>query len=154
VNYGQFLLRKQATKEVGFSADYTYFAGADIFHEAVRVKPKALFFTTLLFEAYQRIATRDGYGFDLFAERVVNKKFLVNGGFARLDRFLTLNADRFPPGKRVYASFVFKPNKEFTFQPIIINGVGRLPALATPRTRLDLVLTWNVLETLRRHRVL
>jgi hypothetical protein len=153
-NYHQLLVRKQATKYVGLSADYTFWAGADILHEAIRIKPRNFFFSTLLLEGYERVSSPNGQGFNAFVEHTVNKKLAINGGVARIDRRMTLNADRFPPGKRVYAGLVYKPNKEFVFQPIMINGVGRLPAASTPRTRIDLILTWNVLETLHRHHVL
>jgi hypothetical protein len=152
-NYHQFLLRKQATKEVAFSADYTFWAGSDTFHEALRAKPRNFLFTTLLFEAYERVSAPKGYGFDAFAERVINKKFTAGGGFARIDRRLLLNADRFPPGKRLYASLTFKPNKEFSFQPVIVQGVGHIAPATLPRTRIDIILTWNVLETLHRHHI-
>jgi hypothetical protein len=153
-NYHQFLFRKQVTKEVGFSADYTFWQGADIMHEAVRVKPKDFFLTTVLFEAYHRVSNPEGNGFDAFGERVINKKFTVNGGFARVDRYLIQNADRFPPGKRIYASVFYRPNKEFTFQSGIIQGVGELPTPSTHRTRFEIIATWNVLETLHHHHIL
>lgn len=152
-NYHQFLLRKQATKEVAFSADYTFWAGSDTFHQAVRAKPRKFLFTTLLFEAYERVSTPKGYGFNAFAERVINKKLTAGGGFANTDRRLLLNADRFPPGKRLYAGLIFRPNQEFIFQPVIIQGVGDISPTTLPRTRLDIILTWNVLETLHRHHI-
>jgi hypothetical protein len=152
-NYHQLLVRKQATREIGVSADYTFWGGADFLHEAVRAKPRNFLFTTLLFEVYQRVSEPGGYGFDAFAERVINRKFTVNGGFARVDRFLILNADRFPPGKRVYGSAFFRPSKEFTFQSIIIQGLGELPVPSTHRTRFEIILTWNVVEALHRHHI-
>jgi len=152
-NYHQFLLRKQATKEVSFSADYTFWAGSDTFHQALRAKPKNFLFTTLLFEAYERVSGPKGYGFDALVERAINKKFTINGGFARIDRFLLLNADRFPPGKRLYASLTFRPTKEFSFQPVIIQGVGHIAPPAIARTRLDIILTWHILETLHRRHI-
>jgi len=153
-NYHQFLVRKQATKEIGFSADYTFWDGADFLHEALRAKPRKFFLTTLLFEAYQRISQPNGGGFNAFGERVINKRFTVNGGFGRVDRFLSFNADRFPPGKRVYGSVFFRPNKELTFQSIIIQALGDLPGPLTHRTRFEIIATWNVLETLHRHHIL
>jgi hypothetical protein len=153
-NYHQFLVRKQATKEIRFSADYTFWQGDDFLHEAVRAKPRNFFLTTLLFEVYHRLALHDGNGFDAFGERVINPKFTVNGGFARVDRTLALNGDRFPPGKRVYGAVIFHPNKEFTIQSIIIQGVGELPTPSTPRTRFEILLTWNALETLHHHHIL
>lgn len=153
MNYHQFLVRKQASKAVGFSADYTFWGGADIFHQAVRVKPKKFFLTTMLFDTYQRVSSPRGFGFNAFAEKAVNKHFIVNGGFARLDPRLTLNADRFAPGKRLYASISYRPSTMFSITPFIAQGVGRLPAQLSQRTRLDIVMTWNILETLHKYRI-
>jgi hypothetical protein len=152
-NYHQLLVRKQATKMIGFSADYTFWNGTDTFHQAVRARPAKFFLTTLLFESYER-ASPKGFGFNAFGERVVNKHITVGGGFARLDSRLSLNADKFQPGKRAYGSFTFRPNKEFAFTPFLVQGVGRLERSSTPRTRLDIAFTWNILETMHRHHIL
>lgn len=152
-NYHQFLFRKQATKQVGFSADYTFASGTDTIREAIRVKPRNFFLTTILVEAYERVSTPSGSGFDLFGEKVWNKRWTASGGFARIDRRLTLNGDKFPPGQRIYGSLTYKPSPEFSIAPMIIQGVGPLPTAGTPRTRFDLVFAWNVLESLHRHRI-
>ena len=153
-NYHQFMVRKQATKHVGFSADYTFASGTDTFREAVRFKlPGKKMLDTILFEAYERTSTPTGYGFDLFGEKALDKRFTVNGGFARLDRRLTLNGDRFPPGKRLHSSLIYKPLPEFWITAVLIQGVGPLLTAATPRTRFDLLFTYNVLESLHRHHI-
>ena len=154
-NYHQFLIRKQATKQIGFSVDYTFDTGKDFLHEAFRFKaPKRLFFDTLLFESYQRLDPQRNAGFNLFGEKVVNKRLIVNGGFARIDRLMTLNGDRFPPGRRVYIGSVIKLNHAFSFNPVLIHAIGALPAASSHRTRLDLVFTYDLLEDLRHHHVL
>jgi hypothetical protein len=153
-NYHQFLLRKQATKEIGLSADYTFWNGADILHQAIKAKPKGFFLTTMLFDAYERVSTPTGSGFNAFGERVINKYITVNGGFARIDRLLVLNADKFPPGKRAYASVSFRPNKEFSIAPFIAEGIGHLDRPSTHRTRFEIVFSWNVLESLRKHNII
>lgn len=153
-NYHQLLVRKQATKRIGFSADYTFASGVDTLREAVRIKTKNLFFNTLLFDSYQRVSMPNGYGFDIFGEKVINNHIIANGGFARIDRRMTLNGDKFPPGKRLYTSFVFKIRPDVTLSPLLVRAVGALPTATTPRMRFDFILTWNVLETLHRHLVL
>ncbi|MBK8467432.1 MAG: hypothetical protein IPL32_16570 [Chloracidobacterium sp.] len=153
-NYRQILVRKQATKRIGFSADYTFVLGTDTLREAVRIKPKHFFLNTLLFDAYQRVSTPKGYGFDIFGEKVINKHLMVNGGFARIDRWFTLNGDRFLPGKRLYTSLVFKLRNDLTLSPVLFHAVGALRTPLSQRTRFDFILTWNVLETLHRHHVL
>lgn len=152
-NYHQFLVRKQLTKRVEFSADYTFESGRDTLRQAVRAKvPEVRFIDTLLFENYQRISPDNGYGFNIFGEKAVTKKFTVNGGFARIDR-AQLNADRFPPGKRLYLGASYKLSPEFSVSSIIIEGIGPLPGSLTPRTRFEAILTYNFLETLHRLKV-
>jgi hypothetical protein len=154
-DYHQFLVRKQATKQIGFSFDYTFESGKDRLHEAVRLKaPKQLFFNTVLFESYQRLDPQRDAGVNMFAEKVANKWLTLNGGFARTDRRITLNGDRYQPGHRVYFGSIIKLNHAFSFNPFIIHAVGALPTASTHRTRVDLILTYNLLEDLHHHHIL
>lgn len=148
-NYHQFLVRKQVSKSVGFSADYTFESGIDTFHQAVRVKlPKKKFIDTFLFENYERVDPDSSYGFNVFAEKQLNKIFTLNGGFADIN-IKALNADRFPPGKRLYFTGLMKLSREFSLTAQFIQGVGFIaPTIA--RTRVDVIFSYNILETLKR----
>jgi hypothetical protein len=149
-NYHQFLVRKQVNKRVGFSADYTFEDGRDTLHQAANVKtPELHIVDRVLFENYQRIDPDPGYGFALFADKKLHDRFTLGGGFARIDRPM-LNADRFPPGKRFHLNSTLKLSRELSLNTALIHAVGSLPATSTPRTRLDIILTYNFLETLRR----
>jgi len=154
-DYHQVLVRKQATKAIGFSVDYTFDSGRDRLHEAVRIKaPKRLYLNTLVVESYQRLDPQRDAGFDIYGERVVNKRLTMNGGFAKVDRRLTLNGDRFQPGNRLYMGSVIKLGHSFSLNPVVIHAVGDLPPGSTQRTRFDLILSYNLLEDLRRHHIL
>jgi hypothetical protein len=72
----------------------------------------------------------------------------VGGGFARTGPGL-LNADRFPPGKRVYLNTTLKLSPEFSFITQFTQGVGRISP-AIPRTRVDAFLSYNILASLKR----
>ncbi len=148
-NYHQFLVRKQLNKMVGFSADYTFESGADTFHQAVKIKlPTNKIVDTLLFENYERVDPDHSYGFNLFADKALNKMFTLSGGFADV-HIRALNADRFPPGKRFYLTGLMKLSREFSLTAQFTQGVGFIaPTIA--RTRLDITLNYNILETLRR----
>jgi hypothetical protein len=151
-NYHQFLVRKQVNKRVGFSADYTFDNGSDTFRQAVRVKtPETHILDFIAFENYQRFDGPGRYGFNLFGEHKFGKKFTVNGGFARIDGRL-LNGDRFPQGNLFHATAAYKLTPEFTVSSVIIQGVGPMIA-SLPRTRFELIVTYNVLETLRKHKL-
>lgn len=149
-NYHQVMVRKTFNKRVGFSADYTFDAGNDLLRQAVNIKtPELHFLDRVLFENYQRIAPNAGYGFSLFGEKKIHGRFTLGGGFAHIDE-LMLNADRFPRGNRLYVTSAIKFTRELSLNTTLIQAVGTLPTSVSPRTRLDIILTYNVLETLHR----
>ncbi|MCC6825214.1 MAG: hypothetical protein IT172_05655 [Acidobacteria bacterium] len=153
-NYRQVLARKLLGKRLSFSGDYTFEAGRHTLREAVKYRfPKGKILDSVLFENYQRVSPHKAFGFALWGEKSLAKRFSLSGGFARIDRELRLNTDRFPPGKRVFVIASYKPIRELAFTAALIQGVGGLASPATPRTRLDLVLTYNILETLKRLRL-
>lgn len=148
-NYHQFLVRKQINKWAGFSADYTFESGTDTFHQAVKFKLSAKeIIDTFIFENYERTDPDRNYGFNVFGEKKLNKIFTLSGGFANI-RIRALNADRFPPGKRVYFTAITKFSPEFNITTQFTEGVGFI-APTVARTRLDIILNYNILETLRR----
>jgi hypothetical protein len=148
-NYHQFLVRKQLSKAVGVTGDYTFESGIDTFHEAVKIKiPPRHLIDTFLFENYERVDPDRSYGFNIFGERKLNKTFTASGGFADI-HIAALNSDRFPPGKRAYFTGQAKLSPEFTLMVQLTRGVG--PILPTlPRNRIDITLNYNILETLKR----
>ncbi|MFM9905486.1 MAG: hypothetical protein ACKVQJ_13060 [Pyrinomonadaceae bacterium] len=151
-NYHQFLIRKQVNKAVGFSSDYTFESGVDTFRQAVKFTiPKSRVFDFVLFENYQRIDPNPGYGFNIYGQKKLNTAFTLGTGFIRIDRTM-LNADRFPRGNRIYLNGIVNLSKEFTITTSFTEGVGPIvPTLA--RRRLDIVLNYNILETLHRLKV-
>jgi len=149
-NYHSFLARKQFTNRISATFDYTFESGIDTFHQAVKIKiPPKHFIDTFLFENYERVDPDKNYGFNIFGEKVLNKMFTASGGFADIHMPNLLNADRFPPGKRFYLTGQTKLSPEFTLLVQFIQGVGPI-ADRLPRTRLDIILGFNVLEALKR----
>ena len=148
-NYHQFLVQKQVNKTVGFSGDYTFQSGMDIFRQAVKISlPKRQVLDTLLVEAYEQTGPRTYQGFNIFGEKALHERLTVSGGFARIGPGL-LNGDRFPPGKRLYLNTILKLTRELSFTTQVTEGVGRiLPTV--PRTRVDVILSCNILTSLKR----
>lgn len=152
-NYHQFLVVKKLSDHVAFSADYTFESGADTLRQAVKFTlPKGKLIDTFLFENYQPLSRPYGYGFSVYGEKKIGAHLTAGAGFARIDRTM-LNGDRYPRGNRFYfhGSYVFA--KDFTLSSALIHGVGDLPAVIS-RTRLDVILTYNFMNTLRRNKVL
>ena len=148
-NYHQLLVRKQFNKTIGVTGDYTFESGIDTFHQAVKIKaPPKKFIDTFLFENYERVDPDRSYGFNIFGEKKLNKRFTASGGFADI-HIKALNGDRFPPGKRFYFTSQAKLLPEITLMLQLTQGVGPIgPNI--PRSRIDITLTYNILESLKR----
>ena len=154
LNYHQFLVRKQVNKHVSFSADYTFEAGRDFLHEAVRFKAlDTPVLDTILVESYQRVDGDRGAGFNLYGEKTFWKKFTAGGGFAHVEHPL-LNGDRYPQGNRLYLTASYKITPEFALSTALIRGISGMPTPLTHRTRFEIIFAYNVLETLHRLRIL
>lgn len=147
-NYYQFLVRKQVNKRIAFSADYTFESGIDTLRQGVKIKtPEIRIADWILFEDYERVSRGGGYGFNIMAEKKFGKRFTLDAGFARIDRQF-LNGDRFPKGNRLHVTGVLNLSREFALTAAFTQGLGPVDS-RLPRTRLDVVLTYNILETLR-----
>ncbi|HEY2866084.1 MAG TPA: hypothetical protein VGJ02_03240 [Pyrinomonadaceae bacterium] len=147
-NYHQLLVRKQISKRVGFSADYTFDSGVDTLRQAVRVKlPETRILDSLIYEDYERIDPQAGYGFALSGEKKVTQKFSLTGGLTKISHVM-INSDRFPRGERLYLIGAYKLTREITVSPVIIRAVGPLLTPTTPRTRFEIVASYNILEML------
>ncbi len=152
-NYHQILVGKKFGKNVSITADYTFEAGRDTFHQAVKFSiPKFRVFDVMRFENYQRVDPGSDYGFGIYGEKSFHKKLTLSTGFTRIDT-LMFNGDRYPRGNRLYAGWNLKLSREFNFNGIWLQALGPLPTAAAPRTRIDVVFTFNVLETLRRFKL-
>lgn len=152
-NYHQFLVRKKVNKNVTVSADYTFEAGRDTFRQAVKFSiPGFRIFDLMRFENYQRIDPEKDYGFGIYGEKTLRKRLLLYSGFSRIDTPM-VNGDRYGRGNRIYGGWNLKMTREFTFSGILLQGIGPLPAANTPRTRFEAIVTFNILETLRRFKI-
>lgn len=151
-NYYQLLGRKRLNKIISFSADYTYEAGSDTLRQGLKFSiPKLALLDTVVFENYERLDSKPGYGFDVFGQKKVSKHLSVGAGFARIDRTI-LNADRFPRGNRFHVNILVPITRELSVNAVGIHGVGPIAA-TLPRTRLELIFSCNVLETLKRFKI-
>lgn len=149
-NYHQVLVRKRLNKNVAFSADYTFDSGRDTFRQAIKFSiPRFHVFDTMRFENYQQVDPGSDYGFGVSGEKKVHKDLTLNAGFSRIDTTM-LNGDRYGRGNRVYAGWNLKLLPEISFNGIWIQAVGPLRGATNPRTRVDVILTFNILEALKR----
>jgi hypothetical protein len=150
-NYHQFLVSKKIGKRVSLTWDYTFQNGTETLREAIKVNAKgSKVLDTFLFENYQRTDVKPDYGFAIFGEKALHKRFTVGGGFADIDpNYGGLNADRFNKGKRVYLASKFNITPEFAVQTFVTQAMYNTFAVAN-KTRLDLIFSYDVLKTLQR----
>ncbi|HUR96976.1 MAG TPA: hypothetical protein VMZ26_02795 [Pyrinomonadaceae bacterium] len=147
-NYHQILVHKTVNKRASFSADYTFDSGTDTLRQAVKVNvPELKLVDSLRFENYERIDPQPGYGFGLTGEKKVTPKLSFIGGVTKISHAM-LNGDRYPRGTRLFLGGTYKITRELSINPILIQGVGPLPTAATPRTRFEIIATYNFLEAL------
>lgn len=152
-NYHQFLVSKKVNDRVSFSADYTFESGRDTLRQAVKFTlPKHKAIDTFQFENYEALYRPAGYGFSLTGEKRIGKRLLASAGFAHIDRQM-LNGDRYPKGNRLIFQGSYQVAPDVTLSSALIHGVGSLTG-GVPRTRLDLILTYNFAQLLRRKKIL
>ena len=157
-NYGQALVDVGLGPHIAASVDYTYENGRDIWREGVNFKlPSSVkLFTLLKFEAYQRIATVDGNGFNASAD-LRWKRLAVTGGVMAVDPFYSTregpyNGDRYETGTRYYSIWTVALIPELTLQAFHTQAFATDFPINIQR-RFDLILTFNPTATLKRARV-
>ena len=154
-NYGQALVGVGLGSRTTASVDYTYEDGRDIWREGINVRmPASVKFLTLLkFEAYQRVATADGNGFNASADARW-KRLVVTGGVMSVDRFYgsvngPLNGDRYETGTRWYTIGTITIIPELTLQWYNTRSFATdFPVNIAKRW--DVVMTFNPTATLKR----
>lgn len=149
VNYHQLLLAKKINERISASADYTFESGSDTFRQAVKIKVhEARVVDTVQLENYQRASEAAGYGFGVYAEKRLHMRFTAGGGYAQIDGPIR-NSDRFPQGKRMHLNLHVAISPEFSLTIGATQAVGRSVS-GLPRTRLDIAINYNLLQSLRR----
>jgi hypothetical protein len=145
-NYRQFLVRKKIG-DVGASADFTTVDGARTSRAALAV---AFAPVSVRLEGYRRVRVAPAGGFAITLERPLTEWLRASGGYATIDRnYGSLNGDRFERGRRIFATTTIT----FTRWLNLSLFATRAVAIDFPlpiRTRFDAVLTYNLLDSLRR----
>jgi hypothetical protein len=149
-NFYQYFASKKVNKYLSASGDYTSQAGARFVHAGVTVKAPMVVLDSVKYEQYVRYGTKGGSGFGIYGEKNVTKKFAAGVGYGTVDKyFVTVNADRFGRGSRVYESFTYKLYPEFSIYLWAGQGVGNDFAISN-KYRFDLGVNYNVLGSFQR----
>ena len=150
-NYHQWLVVKKLGSRAGLSAEYTFNDGVETLRQAVRVLTPELRIVDLLrFENYQRTDVHPDFGFAIVAEKTLRRRLTIGGGYGDIDRdYGGLNADRWVSGRRLFATAAFVVCPEFTISAFATRAV-KTGFPIDNATRVDIVFSYHLLETLKR----
>jgi hypothetical protein len=153
-NYTQILGAKRVTPHLAASLEYDRQMTSDIVRAAVTVRlGKSAPLETIRYEQYWRNDDHPAAGFGIWADRAVVGRARVQGGYATVDQFYGgWNADRFQIGRRVFVIGTVP-----IYGPVSAS-IYATHALVSPYTvpvhnRFDAIISYDVLDTLRRARL-
>jgi len=171
VNYRQFAVAKTFAKRAGLSLDFTtqdiLASGApntsnlrqpsftsDWLRIGGRVStPELKVIDTVRVEGYRRWNANNAGGIVLSGERAFTKRFTGSLGYATIDRLYGgLNSDRYAVGRRLFSAGSYTLTPEFTLGYFITRSFANDYSI-TNRTRVEAILTYNLLKTLQRTHV-
>ena len=142
-NYFQLLLDKKLAKPGGLSFEYTDVSGEQTLRQAVRFDlPARSGLDTVQLELYQRWSPEAGYGFGLYTQKSVHAAITLGVGYARIDR-TGLNSDRFPMGRRLYATALMALHRVLGVSVFFSRQLDAAESSAN-RTRLDVGLSYDL----------
>jgi hypothetical protein len=150
-DYTQVLMMKRWSSAIAGSLDYSRQAGADTMRAAVSLEfdPSAPV-TGLRYEQYHRFNRHAANGFVVTAERSIASRVSLEGGFAAIDQFYGgLNADRIQSGKRLFV-IAEVPIAGPLSASFFATHAFDTPYPISNRRRVDVILTYDVLDSLRR----
>jgi hypothetical protein len=172
INYRQFGVAKAFKKRAGVSAEFTT---QDILATGVpntsnlklpsftsdwlrlggRVStPELKVVDTVRVEGYRRWNVNNAGGFAVSGEHAFSKRLTASLGYATIDRLYGgLNGDRFNIGRRAFSTGSYALTPEITLGYFITRSFANGYTIAN-RTRVEAILSYNVLKALQRAHVL
>ncbi len=150
-NFAQILTTRRFGARTSASMDWTTADHQDTFHEAIRIGVKeSRVVDGVRLEFYERVTGVTGKGFAVSVDRALTRTFSMSGGYATVDRAHVLNGDRFLRGRRCFVEGRYALTPEITLSTFFTRAFHNDFAVAPNRTRLDVVVTYNVLKGLQR----
>ena len=151
-HYWQAQVVKRYGSAISASADFTDAAGAETLRAAVAVHlPKGAPVSLLRYEQYRRVTMQPADGFAVSAERRI-ARVRLQAGYADIDgQYGGLNADRFQRGRRVFAAAAIPIRGPLSAQLFATRAFTRAYPISN-RTRVDAVVTYDLLRALHRNR--
>jgi hypothetical protein len=149
-DFTQVVVAKKLGARVTGSADWAKVAGVQTWHEAARIATKARAFDAVRLELYQRVGGVEGHGFAAGVEKALPHRAGLTVGWADIDRANPLvNGDRYGRGQRLFADAKVPLPADLSLNVFCTRAIDNDFALPV-RTRFDVVVSYNVLEAVRR----
>ncbi len=159
-NYWQVLVDKRFSRAIAGSLDYTTQSGADTIRAAVTLRlPARAPVQTLRYEQYNRVTMHPAAGFGIWVDRPMAKHLRLQGGYVTVDEFYgptdtatrarEWNADRIQRGRRLFAIATI-PIRGPLSVSVFATRAFDSPYTVPVRTRFDLIVQYDVLDSLRR----
>jgi hypothetical protein len=164
-NYQQYLVARHLNARIAASTEFARLAGTSSVRVAGRVRVPELGVADLVrYEQYLRFdhravagaaeARQTVAGFAVAGEKQVTRRFTAAIGYADIDRdYGGLNGDRFNRGRRVFGTTNYVLSPLFAIATYVTHALGDAFTVAN-RTRVDVILHYNVLAQLQRAGIL
>jgi hypothetical protein len=149
-NYRQLMVTRRAGRQLSFSTDYTHLEGDGYLRQAVRLTFHHAVLDAVRAEYGVRVTdaphdTTFAAGVELSAGRVQ-----VQGGYSHADlRLAVVSGDRYGAGEHVFTLGSVPVGWDLAIAWFVQKQLDP-PAGALNDKRLEVLLTWDVLQTIRR----
>jgi len=151
VNYGQILASKKANSWLTASTDVTFVSRVPTVRAAVAAAVAASgVVDTVRYEQYVRTGEDAAFGYAIAAEKALAARLTAGMGYADIDQqYGGLNGDRYGTGRRLFETGSIRLSPALSLAVFATQALHRDVPNSNHR-RFDVVLTYNVLTTLKR----
>ena len=151
INYGQILASKKATSWLTASADVTRVSNVSTVRAAATVGVAASnILDTVRYEQYARTGEDAAFGYAVTAEKALGRRLTAGLGYADIDQnYGGLNGDRYGSGRRLFETGGIRLWSALSLAMFATQAFHDDVAISNHQ-RVDVVLTYNVLATLKR----
>jgi hypothetical protein len=149
-NYWQLLASKQVLPGLTLSTDYSVIGDDGVLRQAATWRVDRRLVDTAAGEYAVRLRGGSHQTAFAFSGGKQVAGVTVQAGYANVDPvFGVLNGDAYGPGNRVFATGSFPLPLDLSASWLVQKEISP-PVTSSNDVRVDLILTWNVLKTLRR----
>jgi hypothetical protein len=147
INYGQVLVKRNLTRRLTATADFTDDDGEQTLRQALAIRP-ARAVDRVRVEMYERVSESRGAGGAITVEKPFGRTRLAASFVTVDDHYRPVNGDRYGSGRRVSLTSTTALGPDASFQIFLTRALDDRIAMAN-RTRLDLLFRYELAPMLR-----